>query len=58
MEQSTLIKLRQAEATNVVSNGSYNVALRENVLLEEGDVVKIHSIFLDPTSESRIENTG
>ena len=55
MEQSTLIKLRQAEATNVVSNGSYNVALRENVLLEEGDVVKIHSIFLDTTSESRIE---
>ena len=52
MEKSILIKLRQGEANDVKQNGAYNVSLREAILLEEGDVVKMHTAILDTSSES------
>ena len=54
MEQSTIIKLRQQEASSITTNGSFSTALQNKVLLEEGDVVKLHSAFLDTTTESNI----
>lgn len=52
MENSTLIKLRQLESTDVASNGAYNISLKESVTLEEGDVVKLHTVILDTSTES------
>jgi len=52
MEKSTLIKLRQLEAANVTQNGAYDVSLKEGVTLEEGDVVKLHTVILDTSTES------
>ena len=52
MEKSILIKLRQGEANDVKQNGAYNVSLKEAILLEEGDVVKMHTAILDTSSES------
>ena len=52
MEKSILIKLRQGEANDVTQNGAYNVSLKEAILLEEGDVVKMHTAILDTSSES------
>mgnify|MGYP003630546385 CR=1 FL=1 len=54
MEKSTIIKLRQQEATSVATNGDYNVSLKEQVLLEEGDMVKVHSVILATNTESVI----
>ena len=54
MEKSTLIKLRQLEASNVTQNGDYNVSLKEGVILEEGDVVRLHTVILDTSTESFI----
>ena len=54
MEQSTIIKLRQQEASSIVTNGSFATTLQQKVLLEEGDVVKLHSAFIDTTTESII----
>ena len=54
MEQSTIIKLRQQEASSITTNGSFSTALQNKVLLEEGDVVKLHSAYLDTTTESNI----
>lgn len=54
MEQSTIIKLRQTEASSILTNGSFATTLQNKVLLEEGDVVKLHSAFLDTTTESNI----
>ena len=55
MEDSTIIKLRQSEASSVDSNGSYSVSLQENILLEQGDIVKIHTAILDSSTESLVE---
>ena len=55
MEKSTIIKLRQAESTSVTTNGTYSITMNKQLLLEEGDQVKIHSVFLDTTTESLIE---
>ena len=52
MEKSILIKLRQGEANDVTQNGAYNGSLKEAILLEEGDVVKMHTAILDTSSES------
>ena len=54
-QSSTILKLRQAESRDITTNGSYNISLRESVLLETGDQVKIHSVFLDTTTESVVE---
>ena len=54
MESSTLIKLRQKEATNITQNGAYNISLKESVTLEQGDVVKLHTAILDTSTESFI----
>ena len=54
MEKSTIIKLRQQEATSITTNGSFSTSLQQKVLLEEGDVVKLHSAFIDTTTESII----
>lgn len=54
MEKSTIIKLRQIESTDVAQNGAYNVSLKEGVTLEEGDVVKLHTVILDTSTESFI----
>lgn len=54
MENSTLIKLRQLESTDVAQNGAYNISLKESVVLEQGDVVKLHTAILDTSTESFI----
>ena len=54
-QSSTILKLRQAESRDITTNGSYSISLRESVLLETGDQVKIHSVFLDTTTESVVE---
>ena len=54
MEKSTIIKLRQQEASSVATNGDYKVSLKEQVLLEEGDMVKVHSVILATNEESVI----
>ena len=54
-EKSTVIKLRQAESRDVTTNGSYSISLQEGIILEEGDIVKVHSVFLDTTTESLVE---
>ena len=56
-EKSTILKLRQAESRDVTTNGSYSISLKEGVTLEEGDIVKVHSVFLDTTTESLVEIT-
>lgn len=52
MDKSTIIKLRQSEAEETVNNGSYSVVLKQGVTIEEGDVVKVHTIVLDTATES------
>ena len=54
MEKSTIIKLRQAEANEVDINGSYKVSLAQGINLEDGDMVKVHSVILDTATESVI----
>ena len=58
MEKSIIIKLRQSEATETESNGSYSVTLKTPVMVEEGDVVKVHTVVLDTATESvvNVEN--
>ena len=55
MEKSTIIKLRQGESNNVETNGCFSVTLKEGVKLDEGDVVKVHTIVLDTATESIIQ---
>ena len=52
MEQSTIIKLRQAESRSVKQNGSYSITLKEGVKIEQGDVVKLHTAIIDTATES------
>lgn len=52
MEKSILVKLRQRETNDVSTNGTYNVSLKEPVIIEEGDVVKMHTAILDTSTES------
>jgi hypothetical protein len=48
LKKSTIIKLRQEEATEVVTNGSYNVVLNgPPVLLEEGDTCAIKTAIIE-----------
>jgi len=54
MEKSTIIRLRQAESSTITSNGDYSVNLKEGVTIEEGDIVKVHSVILDTATESVI----
>ena len=51
MSNSTIIELRQLEASNVERNGVFRSRLSNPVLLEEGDEVNIKAVYLD-TSES------
>ena len=56
MENSTIVKLRQAESSQVTTNGSFAVTLKGNgVLLEKGDICKIHTAIIDVTAESVVE---
>ena len=55
MESSTIIKLRQAESKDIATNGSYSVSLKEPILLEKGDICKVHTAIIDTTSESVVE---
>jgi hypothetical protein len=52
MEKTTLIKLRQHESSDVSQNGVYSVALKEPILMAEGDIVKLHTAILDTSSDS------
>ena len=54
MEKSTIIRLRQAESSHTSSNGSFNVSLKQGINLDEGDIVKVHSVILDTATESVI----
>ena len=54
IRKSTIIKLRQEEAEEVINNGTYNINLSKPVLLEEGDTCTIKTSILDSTVESTI----
>ena len=55
LKKSTILKLRQEEADQVVTNGSYNIVLNgPPVLLEEGDTCAIKTAIIDSTVESTI----
>ena len=55
LKKSTILKLRQEEAEQVVTNGSYNIVLNgPPVLLEEGDTCAIKTAIIDSTVESTI----
>ena len=41
IRKSTIVKLRQEEAEEVINNGTYNINLSKPVLLEEGDTCTI-----------------
>lgn len=44
---STIIELRQADASSVVSNGNYECTLAKAITIEDGDVVQMKSAFID-----------
>jgi hypothetical protein len=51
--KSTIIKLQQNESySNINNNGSYDVMLNKSLILEDGDVVQLKSVFLDTTASS------
>ncbi len=51
--KSTIIKLQQNESySNVINNGAYDVMLNKPLILEDGDVVQLKSVFLDTVSSS------
>lgn len=55
--KSTIIKLRQREATSIDSdeyNGSFSVSLNNPVMMKDGDVLRAKSVFLDTASTSLI----
>ena len=52
MEKTTILKLRQLESTDVSTNGSFKITLKEGITVEEGDSVRIHTAILDTTTES------
>lgn len=55
MEKSTVLKLRQAESNDIVTNGSFKTTIAgQGIILEEGDVVKLHTIILDTAAEAVI----
>ena len=49
---STIIELRQAQATNVVSNGDYEVLLPFKEEINEGDQIVVSKAFIDTQSAS------
>lgn len=51
MSSTTVIQLRQQEAETVDRNGIYKCNLVNPVMIEEGDVVQVKSVFLDTTAE-------
>ena len=55
MQRSTIIKLRQAESSDIVTNGEFSTTLAgQGIVMKEGDMVKIHTAILDTTTEAVI----
>ena len=51
--KTSIIKLQQNEAySNITDNGSFDVMLNKPLILEDGDVVQLKSVFLDTTASS------
>lgn len=51
MSSTTILQLRQDEATDVSKNGSFKTLLDFPITIDEGDEVVIKSVFLDTTVE-------
>lgn len=51
---NTIIELRQKDAINVDSNGSYECQLSKDVVIEAGDTVLINKVFIDTVTEGDI----
>jgi len=51
MSSSTIIKLRQEEASKVYQNGHYSVNLNRPIKILKGDTISFKSCFLDTQSE-------
>ena len=47
MSSLTILQLSQSESDDVTQNGVFTTVLDTPVLLEEGDVVQVKSVYLD-----------
>ena len=51
MSKSTIIKLRQTDASFVQQNGSFKTTLSQPISIEKGDVVQLKNAFLDTSTD-------
>ena len=51
MSSSTIIKLRQKDASYVEQNGSFKTTLNNPLTIEKGDVVQFKNCFLDTSTD-------
>ena len=54
VEKSIILKCRQAESSDNLGNGNWKTNLKRPVLLEQGDVVKIHTAILDTSADAQV----
>jgi hypothetical protein len=52
MNNNIIVELRQKEAQMVSRNGEYDVLLKKQVVLEEGDTVALKSVMIDTIAQS------
>ena len=58
LQKSTILKCRQSESTGDYGNGNYTTNLKKPTILEEGDVVKIHTAILDTSTTGLVQVVG
>ena len=51
MSSSTIIKLRQNEASYVEQNGSFKTTLNNPITIEKGDIIQFKNCFLDTSTD-------
>ena len=51
MSKSTIIKLRQNDASFVQQNGSFKTTLSQPITIAKGDVVQLKNAFLDTSTD-------
>ena len=56
MEQSTIIKLRQQEASSITTNGSFSTALQNKVLQNDDDSGGLN--YVDQMIQDRVNIAG
>ena len=58
IQKSIILKCRQSESTGDYGNGNYTTNLKKPTILEEGDVVKIHTAILDTSTTGLVQVIG